>query len=472
MNRSDSATISLLMVEDDLTFSTMLSTWLRKKGFEVHTASSVGAAIKLLRQAEGNGPCLVLSDLRMPDHDGLYLLQWLRTQGMDTPFIIMTSYADVQNAVEAMKMGANDYISKPVQPDLLLQKIGDALSANKQSQVGNAVPHTSATQQPGATSTPQTATNAVPQRHPGIEGHSSPARELYRLAALVAPTPMSVLIIGASGTGKEHVAHRIHELSNRANAPFVALDCGSLTKELAASELFGHKKGAFTGATADKVGAFEQASGGTLFLDEIGNLSYDVQVQLLRALQERRIRPVGGNNERPIDIRLVCATNENLPKAIAGGLFREDLYHRINEFTLHIPLLRERGADIVEFANYFLAQANSELHRHITGFTPEAEAALMAYPWPGNLREMRNVIVRAALLAEQSSVITPLLLNLPVPDVDSAATFGASLAMKPTPDEELARINQALQQTGGNKSRAAQLLGIDRKTLYNKLRGK
>ena len=219
------------------------------------------------------------------------------------------------------------------------------------------------------------------------------------------------------------------------------------------------------------MGAFEQASGGTLFLDEIGNLSYDVQVQLLRALQERRIRAVGGNEERPIDIRLVCATNENLPKAIAEGLFREDLYHRINEFTLHIPLLRERGTDIVEFANYFLAQANTELHRHITGFTPEAEAALMAYPWPGNLREMRNVIVRAALLAEQSSVITPLLLNLPGAGAPQAATSGASLAIKPSPDEELARINQALQQTGGNKSRAAQLLGIDRKTLYNKLKG-
>ena len=319
MNKSDLANISLLMVEDDLTFSTMLSTWLRKKGFEVCTASSVGAAIKLLRQSEGNAPQLVLSDLRMPDHDGLYLLRWLRTQGMNTPFIIMTSYADVQIAVEAMKSGANDYISKPVQPDLLLQKIGDALSAHAQCHTEGAAPQPPVVGPPSAPAassqpaTHATGPTATPPRHPGIEGHSSPARELYRLAALVAPTPMSVLIIGASGTGKEHVAHRIHELSNRANAPFVALDCGSLTKELAASELFGHKKGAFTGATADKVGAFEQASGGTLFLDEIGNLSYDVQVQLLRALQERRIRAVGGNEERPIDIRLVCATNENLP---------------------------------------------------------------------------------------------------------------------------------------------------------------
>ena len=185
---------------------------------------------------------------------------------------------------------------------------------------------------------------------PGIEGHSPVARDLYRLASLVAPTPMSVLIIGASGTGKEYVAHRIHEQSPRHAGPFVALDCGALTKELAASELFGHMKGAFTGATENKTGVFEQASGGTLFLDEVGNLSYDVQVQLLRALQERRIRPVGGTEERPIDIRLVCATNENLPEALLRGAFREDLYHRINEFTLHMPLLRERGEDVLEFA--------------------------------------------------------------------------------------------------------------------------
>ena len=305
----------------------------------------------------------------------------------------------------------------------------------------------------------------------GIIGNNEALMRAIDVAIQVAPTDLSVLITGESGVGKESFPQIIHQYSRRKHGQYIAVNCGAIPEGTIDSELFGHEKGAFTGATADKVGAFEQASGGTLFLDEIGNLSYDVQVQLLRALQERRIRAVGGNEERPIDIRLVCATNENLPKAIAEGLFREDLYHRINEFTLHIPLLRERGTDIVEFANYFLAQANTELHRHITGFTPEAEAALMAYPWPGNLREMRNVIVRAALLAEQSSVITPLLLNLPGAGAPQTATPGASLAIKPSPDEELARINQALQQTGGNKSRAAQLLGIDRKTLYNKLKG-
>lgn len=455
----------ILFVDDDLTFTTMLGTWLRKKGYEVTTASSVAAAVKVLQRAD-NVPQLVLSDLRMPDHDGLCLLQWMHAHAMHLPFIIMTSYAEVQNAVEAMKLGATDYIAKPVQPDLLLQKIDEALKAS------SARPVVPVTPVPTETSGKKPARSAAapadaPQPHPGIEGHSPVARDLYRLVSLVAPTPMSVLIIGASGTGKEYVAHRIHEQSPRHAGPFVALDCGALTKELAASELFGHMKGAFTGATENKTGVFEQASGGTLFLDEVGNLSYDVQVQLLRALQERCIRPVGGTEERPIDIRLVCATNENLPEAILRGAFREDLYHRINEFTLHMPLLRERGEDVLEFARYFLAQANAELNRHIVDFAPDAQQALMGYAWPGNLREMRNVVVRAALLAEGAAYISAAQILLPQSAPASSAT---PLSIRPTADEELARIHEALQMTGGNKSRAAQLLGIDRKTLYNKLK--
>lgn len=465
----------LLLVEDNLTFCTMLSTWLRKKGFEVETASSVGSAIKALL-SEKNETHLILSDLRLPDHDGLYLLQWLRSQNKPTPFILMTGYAEVQNAVEAMKQGASDYISKPVQPDILLSKIDEALRQKPQQETVSPQPAKRGTTRPAPT----------PQRAQGIEGSSAAAQNLYRMAALVAPTPMSVLIIGASGTGKEYVAHRIHEQSLRKNGPFVAIDCGALTKELAASELFGHVKGAFTGAATDKVGAFEQASGGTLFLDEVGNLSYDVQVQLLRALQERRIRPVGSSEERQVDIRLVCATNENLPEAIARGNYREDLYHRINEFTLHIPLLRERGNDIIEFAHYFLQQANAELNRHVQNFTPDARQALLAYPWPGNLREMRNIIVRATLLAGENSTLTAGELNLPdvtlyhqpATPAPSATTTPITnyvgtttpLYLKPTAEHERENIVHALQQTNGNKSRAAQLLGIDRKTLYNKLK--
>ncbi len=455
--------IPILIVEDDLTFSTMLSTWLRKKDFEVNAVSSVSAAVKALTQTDKETPQLVLSDLRLPDHDGLYLLAWMRKQGFAQPFIVMTSYAEVQNAVEAMKLGATDYISKPIQPDLLLQKMKEALRSASLSSlptttIQSKVENITAT----ASASPTSATS-----HPGIEGHSPVAQDLYRLVALVAPTPLSVLINGASGTGKEYVAHRIHELSKRVNGPFVAIDSGALTKELAASELFGHTKGAFTGALNNKVGAFEQAQGGTLFLDEVGNLSYDVQVQLLRALQERRIRPVGSAEERSIDIRLVCATNENMTEAITQGRFREDLFHRINEFTLHMPLLRERGRDIIEFAHYFLQQANHELGRHITHLSPDAEQALLQYAWPGNLREMRNIITRAALLTEEGNTLTSTQLLLPNPP--SSITISNSLSLKVSQSDELSRIQEALQITGGNKSRAAKLLGIDRKTLYNKL---
>lgn len=455
--------IPILIVEDDLTFSTMLSTWLRKKDFEVNAVSSVSAAVKALTQTDKETPQLVLSDLRLPDHDGLYLLAWMRKQGFAQPFIVMTSYAEVQNAVEAMKLGATDYISKPIQPDLLLQKMKEALRSASLSSLPTTTIQSKVENITATTSASLTSATS----HPGIEGHSPIAQDLYRLVALVAPTPLSVLINGASGTGKEYVAHRIHELSKRVNGPFVAIDCGALTKELAASELFGHTKGAFTGALNNKVGAFEQAQGGTLFLDEVGNLSYDVQVQLLRALQERRIRPVGSAEERSIDIRLVCATNENMAEAIAQGRFREDLFHRINEFTLHMPLLRERGRDIIEFAHYFLQQANHELGRHITHLSPDAEQALLQYAWPGNLREMRNIITRAALLTEEGNTLTSTQLLLPNPP--SSIAIPNSLSLKVSQSDELSRIQEALQITGGNKSRAAKLLGIDRKTLYNKL---
>ncbi len=455
--------IPILIVEDDLTFSTMLSTWLRKKDFEVNAVSSVSAAVKALTQTDKETPQLVLSDLRLPDHDGLYLLAWMRKQGFAQPFIVMTSYAEVQNAVEAMKLGATDYISKPIQPDLLLQKMKEALRSASLSSLPTTTIQSKVENITATTSASLTSATS----HPGIEGHSPIAQDLYRLVALVAPTPLSVLINGASGTGKEYVAHRIHELSKRVNGPFVAIDCGALTKELAASELFGHTKGAFTGALNNKVGAFEQAQGGTLFLDEVGNLSYDVQVQLLRALQERRIRPVGSAEERSIDIRLVCATNENMTEAITQGRFREDLFHRINEFTLHMPLLRERGRDIIEFAHYFLQQANHELGRHITHLSPDAEQALLQYAWPGNLREMRNIITRAALLTEEGNTLTSTQLLLPNPP--SSIAIPNSLSLKVSQSDELSRIQEALQITGGNKSRAAKLLGIDRKTLYNKL---
>ncbi len=435
---------SILIVEDDITYAMMLKTWLGKQGFRVASASSIARAQKYI---ETENVDLILSDLRLPDRDGTDLLRWLADKGLPVPLIVMTGYADIQSAVQTMKLGACDYIAKPVNPDELLKKMDEALQK--------------AERRPAATAArPRTEEEASDF----LEGESDAARQLYNYVRLVAPTNMSVLINGASGTGKEYVAHRIHRLSKRADRPFIAIDCGSIPKELAASEFFGHVKGAFTGALTDKTGAFVEANGGTIFLDEIGNLSYEVQIQLLRALQERRIRPVGSGREISVDVRLISATNENLEQAIARGSFREDLYHRINEFTLRMPTLRDRREDILLFANFFLDQANREMDKRLTGFDEKACRLLQDYPWPGNLRQMKNAVRRATLLAS-GPYITPAELS----DLATQSTASPALPLR---DEETEKqhIQEALRQTGHNKSRAAQLLGIDRKTLYNKLK--
>lgn len=442
----------ILIVEDDLTFATMMQTWLRKKGFDVDRVSSVSAAARQLTDTPNFD--LILSDLRLPDHDGLFLLEWMRKHNLRIPFIVMTSYAEVQNAVLAMKTGASDYIAKPVQPDILLQKIRDALS----------------TPEPAPTPTPDTPAPETKAQEPTadvpryIEGKSESSRQLYEYVGLVAPTPMSVLILGASGTGKEYVARRIHELSPRRDKPFFALDCGAIPKEVAASEFFGYVKGTFTGATTDKTGAFVEANGGTLFLDEVGNLSYDVQVQLLRALQERKVRPLGGAHEIDVDIRLVCATNGDLASLVADGQFREDLYHRINEFTIYMPELKDRGADIFLFADLFIKHANADLGRDVIGLDDKASERIASYAWPGNLRELNNVMRRATLLAKGKHIGLSELERSMAP---STPTEPLALHDEQT---EQQRIEAALRATGGNKSKAAQLLAVDRKTLYNKMK--
>lgn len=445
---------SILIVEDDITYGMMLKTWLGKKGFRVHSASSIARAQKHI---ETEGADLILSDLRLPDRDGIDLLKWLAEKGLSIPLIIMTGYADIQSAVQAMKLGACDYVAKPVNPEELLKKMDEALNvslaASRQTAYSGDIKSTSPTNGKSAA-----------RSSDYLEGESDAAKQLYNYVKLVSPTNMSVLINGASGTGKEYVAHRIHELSKRVDRPFVAIDCGSIPKELAASEFFGHVKGAFTGALADKTGAFVAANGGTIFLDEIGNLSYEVQIQLLRALQERKVRPVGSNKEIQVDVRLVAATNENLEQAIEKGTFREDLYHRINEFTLRMPQLKDRREDILLFANFFLDQANQELDKHLIGIDEKASRALLEYPWPGNLRQMKNVIRRATLLAQDKYITLNELSELNTP-----ATLTAGMPLR-NEEAEKQHILEALKQTGYNKSRAAQLLGIDRKTLYNKLK--
>ncbi len=452
----------ILIVEDDIAFGTMLQTWLRRKGFEVEKATSVGAAVKLLTGTFGKEVDLVLSDLRLPDHDGLRLLAWMHEHDINAPFIVMTNYAEVQNAVLAMKSGAADYIAKPVQPDILLQKIKDAMEQNAQQ--SNATTQNSTTQNAPTAHNSKFKTQSAKLTAPRhIEGKSEASRQLYSYVELVAPTPMSVLILGASGTGKEYVAHRIHDLSARADRPFFALDCGAIPRDVAASEFFGHKKGAFTGADTDKRGAFEMANGGTLFLDEVGNLSYEVQVQLLRALQERRIRPVGGTQEIPIDIRLVCATNENLEEAVGEGRFREDLYHRINEFTIYMPKLSERGSDLFLFADLFIHHANEELNRTVEGFDSDAAELLASHSWPGNLRELNNVVKRAVLLTRGNKITTAELTQA------MGQIRTDNVLQLHDEDTERQRIITALQQTNGNKAKAARLLGVDRKTIYNKI---
>lgn len=422
----------------------MLSTWLKKKGFDVSSVTTLGEA---KRKIEKQSFDLVLCDLRLPDGDGIELLRWLEDDNsLSIPVIVMTGYAEIQTAVQSIKLGASDYISKPINPQELLKKIEEI----------------------GSKSEPDVPVETEMKSSEYIQGKSISAVQMYEHVRLVAPTDMSVLINGDSGTGKEYIARLIHNQSSRVKTPFVAVDCGAIPKDLATSEFFGHIKGSFTGAVDNKTGAFVAADGGTIFLDEIGNLSYEVQVQLLRALQERKIKPIGSNQEIPINVRLISATNENLRQAIDRGEFREDLYHRINEFTIRIPCLRERTEDISLFANHFLDQANNELNKSIIGFDEAVTRLFCSYPWPGNIRQMKNV-VRYATLLSTGKFIT--IADLP------EELFTVRRTEEPTPlpllkseDHERSLIVRALQETANNKSKAAKLLGIDRKTLYNKLR--
>ena len=447
----------ILLIEDDVAFCKMLETFLSKKGYELSSAFAAAEAYKILAKDTVD---LVITDVRLPDDDGLSILKHIKEDHGNIPVILMTGYAEVNKAVEAMKEGAFDYISKPVRPDELLKIVDKALQTETVSkpETPKSKPEVSSTTTPDE---PLQPTSGF------IKGVSDASAKLNQYIDLVAPTNMSILITGDSGTGKEYVAKSIHDKSKRNGEPFIAVDCGAIPKEIAGSEFFGHVKGSFTGAVNDKVGHFEAANGGTLFLDEIGNLSYELQVQLLRALQERKIKPVGSNKEIAVDIRVVAATNEDLEEAVKEGEFREDLYHRLNEFSIEVPRLSERQEDLTLFINLFLDQANKELEKDVEGFSPDAVEALIQYAWPGNLRELKNIVKRMVLLAPASLIPKELLPReirmAKVEDKkDDYALFNAK--------NEQERILDALEKTGGNKSKAARLLDIDRKTLYNKLK--
>lgn len=422
----------ILIVEDDVVLARALKNWLERERLQVTCAITAANARRIIAEEEVD---MILSDLRLPDGDGIELLEWMKKNKFRIPLIIMTQHAEVSSAIRAMKADAEDYLPKPIHPETLYPKLNDVLLRTRK--------------------TKRKQTDILQRVSP-------PIREVERRARLVAATDMSVLIRGENGSGKELVADLIHRTSARDDKPFVPVDCGAIPKELAAAEFFGYVKGAFTGAVTDKTGVFHAADGGTLFLDEVGNLPYEVQTNLLRVLQERRYRPIGGRREYACDVRIVAATNENIERAIAEGHFREDLYHRLNEFTIELPPLRECADDILPLAEFFLAQFCEQNDKRITGFTPSAVKRLKNYRWPGNVRELRNTVRSAALLSTTGTIDET--------DLDLPSTRGMESYALKVEQEERTRIVKALEAAKYNKALAAELLRISRPTLYEKMK--
>lgn len=441
----------ILIIEDDTSFAQMLQKFLIRNDFDVVLSHTGLDGEKQLKE---NDFQLVITDLRLPDYDGLKLVSDLNGK---TPVIVMTGYAEVATAVKAMKMGAYDYISKPFTPDQMLLVIDGALNAKPVSQKEEMQPVEDKAASKIAVHNRSNSNELVLT--------SEATQKLEEYITLVSPTDMSVLIIGESGTGKEVTAKQIHHRSIRTEKAFIALDCGAIPKELAASEFFGHIKGSFTGAIADKVGSFEAANGGTLFLDEVGNLSYENQMQLLRALQERKIKRIGSNTEINVDVRILSATNEDLKVAVEKGVFREDLYHRLNEFSLQIPSLKNRHGDLQVLATHFLNKFNEKLGKQVVGFSDEVWDLFNAYHWPGNIRELQNIIQRAVLLTTTDVIEQKVLPSELLNPAENPTDFGNISKA----DFEKEQIVNALKRTNYNKSKAAKLLQVTRKTLYNRI---
>ncbi|MBL3657582.1 sigma-54-dependent transcriptional regulator [Fulvivirga sediminis] len=454
----------ILIIDDDNDICLLLNKFLTKKNYEVDYATTGEEGIRILKKKTFD---LVISDYRLPDEDGISILRKIKIISPETAVIIITGYSDVRIAVQTLKHGAYDYVTKPLYPDEILVTVKEAIRQKKEQND----PEPSK----GGSGSKKVSPN---KKKNFVAGKSSQSEIVHKHITLIAPTDMSVIITGETGTGKEFVANEIHNKSKRVDKPFVAIDCGALPKELAGSELFGHMKGAFTGALADKPGSFEIANGGTLFLDEIGNLSYENQIKLLRVLQERKIKRVGGVKDLDIDVRVIAATNEDLKEAVRNGKFREDLYHRLNEFRIELSPLRERKPDILIFARHFLELANAQLDKNIEAFEPEVEDKLKNYYWHGNLRELQNVVKRAVLLCQSdkvsleclpSEIISPDYLTASLSNGEPASTDVTNLKSVSENAERNAIIS-VLEKTGYNKTKAAEVLNIDRKTLYNKLK--
>ena len=423
----------IIVVEDNIVYCEFVCNLLAREGFRTVQAYHLSTAKKHLQQATDND--IVVADLRLPDGSGIDLLCWMRKEGKMQPFIIMTDYAEVNTAVESMKLGSLDYIPKQLVEDKLMPLLHTIL---KERQAGQ-------------------------RRMPIFARDSSAFQKIMQQIRLVTPTDMSVLIFGENGTGKEHIAHHLHDKSKRAGKPFVPVDCGSLSKDLAPSAFFGHVKGAFTGADSTKKGYFNEAEGGTLFLDEVGNLALETQQMLLRAIQERRYRPVGDKADRNFNVRIIAATNEDLEKAVIEKRFRQDLLYRLHDFEITVPPLRDCQEDIMPLAEFFREIANNELECSVTGFDAEARKTLLTHPWPGNVRELRQKIMGAVLQA-QTGVVMKEHLELAVTKPTSPVSFALR-----NDAEDKERILRALKQANGNRKVAAELLGIGRTTLYSKL---
>jgi two-component system response regulator HydG len=470
----------ILIIDDDMDMCNLLGRFLQKKGFETDASHSGNKGIAKFKESRFD---VVLCDFRLGDKEGREVLKEIKNIDPYAIVIIITGYSDIKTAVDVIKSGAFDYITKPLIPEEVLNVISRAL---QQSPEGTDAPRPTALAPAAARKNGKAS-----GEDEFLVGQSQATRELYRQVELVAPTNYSIILYGESGTGKEVIARTIHHNSARRDKPFVAMDCGTLSKELAGSELFGHVKGAFTGALADKEGHFELANGGTLFLDEVGNLSYEIQAALLRVIQERKFRRVGGTREMDTDVRIIVASNENLQDAYRRGKFREDLFHRFNEFSIILPTFRSRKDDIPLFADFFLAKSNKELNKAVEGFEPETMQIFLNYAWPGNLREFRNVIRRAALLTS-SGLISPRVLPAEIVESNSfVPSFSVNNPhQEPHPvaahhhtinhrendlknaaaQAEYDTIMNVLKQVNYNKSRAAEILKIDRKTLYNKIK--